>query len=83
MSSPPNPNPDPSPEEEEIARLAALAALNDTTISMSNSLFPAFPSTMQLQGCDLGGQRRRVLITGCVKNVSNEWVYSTSVVVRL
>ena len=49
MSSPPNPNPDPSPEEEEIARLAALAALNDSTISMSNSLFPAFPSTMQLQ----------------------------------
>ena len=49
MSSPPNPNPDPSPEEEEIARPAALAALNDSTISMSNSLFPAFPTTMQLQ----------------------------------
>ena len=32
MSSPPNPNPDPSPEEEEIARLAALAALNESTI---------------------------------------------------
>ena len=50
MSSPPDPNPDPSPEEEEIARLAALAALNESTISKSNSLFPAFPSTMQLQG---------------------------------
>ena len=50
MSSPSNPNPDPSPEEEEIARLAAFAALNKSTISMSNSLFPAFPSTMQLQG---------------------------------
>ena len=50
MSSSPNPNPDPSPEEEEIACLAALAALNELTISMSNSLFPAFPSTMQLQG---------------------------------
>ena len=50
MSSPPNPNPDPSPEDEETARLAALAALNESTISMSNSLFPAFPSTMQLQG---------------------------------
>ena len=49
MSSPPNPNLDPSPEEEEIERLAALAALNDSTISMSNSLFPAFPTTMQLQ----------------------------------
>ena len=50
MSSPPNPNPDANPDDEEIARLAALAALNDSTISMSNSLFPAFPSTMQLQG---------------------------------
>ena len=50
MSSPPNPNPDPPPEEEESARLTALAALNESTISMSNSLFPAFPSTMQLQG---------------------------------
>ena len=50
MSSPLIPIPDPSPEEEEIARLAALAALNESTISMSNSLFPAFPSTMQLQG---------------------------------
>ena len=50
MSSPPNPNPDPSPVEEENARLAALAALNESTISMSNSLFPAFPSIMQLQG---------------------------------
>ena len=46
MSSPPEPPPD----EEEIARLAALAALNEPTISISNSLFPAFPSTMQLQG---------------------------------
>ena len=50
MSSPLIPLPDPSPEEEEIARLAALAALNESTISMSNSLFPALPSTMQLQG---------------------------------
>ena len=50
MSSPPNPIPDPSPEDEESARLAALAALNESTISMSNSLFPVFPSTMQLQG---------------------------------
>ena len=49
MSSPLIPIPDPSPEEEEIARQAALAALNESTISMSNSLFPAFPSTMQLQ----------------------------------
>ena len=46
MSSPPEPPPD----EEEIARLAALAALNEPTISISNSLFPAFSSTMQLQG---------------------------------
>ena len=45
MSSPPDPNPDPNPDEEEIARLAALAALNE-----SNSLIPAFPSTMQFQG---------------------------------
>ena len=50
MLSPLIPIPDPSPEEEETARLAALAALNESTISMSNSLFPAFPSTMQLQG---------------------------------
>ena len=50
MSSPLNPPPEPPPDEEEIAHLAALAALNESTISMSNSLFPAFPSTMQLQG---------------------------------
>ena len=50
MSSPLIPIPDPSPEEEEIVRLAAVAALNESTISIPNLLFPAFPSTMQLQG---------------------------------
>ena len=49
MSSPLKPIPEPPLDEEEIARLAALAALNESIIS-NNSLFQAFPSTMQLQG---------------------------------
>ena len=45
MSSPPNPIPDPPPEEEEIARLAALAALDYLNVELAVPSFPVDNAT--------------------------------------